>query len=250
MNADGFDLTLHLQRFDEAWHRGDLHATQSMLADETLSIDAAVELIMIDLEYRWRRIASDSLRSRDRAMAVFLEDYLAICPALAGESQMPRELILEEFRVRHRWGDEPDVSQYLQRFGTLPNLRDSLTKVLRELQVIEVQVVRDSKVVYTTAFGRALNVGRQAVREQEPFCVIGTGKKAKLVIAPLKFLEISRQQMRLSYDGKNSIRVENLSADIDLLVSLPATIPCRQIRDLELPFVIRVAYCELHLSRR
>jgi serine/threonine protein kinase len=71
-----------------------------------------VELICIDLEFRWRHGPRNS-SPRDR---VLLEDYVARFPELVSLDRLPLELIAEEYRVRHRWGDRPSHAEFLSRF--------------------------------------------------------------------------------------------------------------------------------------
>ena len=46
-----------------------------------------------------------------------MEDYVARFPELGPLKELPDELILCEHKVRQQWGDKPDRSEYLQRFG-------------------------------------------------------------------------------------------------------------------------------------
>lgn len=61
------------------------------------------ELVKVDLELCWRR---SSIQSK-------IERYQQHLPELSVE------LLLEEYCVRHRWGDAPGVQEYVERFGEL-----------------------------------------------------------------------------------------------------------------------------------
>ena len=65
-----------------------------------------VELIKVDLGYRWSRPAERML----------LEDYLADFPELAVGGELPSDLIYEEFYVRKQAGAAVDLEGYCQRF--------------------------------------------------------------------------------------------------------------------------------------
>ena len=65
-----------------------------------------VELIKVDLGYRWSRPAERML----------LEDYLADFPELADGGELPSDLIYEEFYVRKHAGATVDLEGYCQRF--------------------------------------------------------------------------------------------------------------------------------------
>jgi len=73
-----------------------------------------LELICVDLEFRWRKQFSDQ-GSRERAL---LEGYAARYPELGPFDQLPLELIGQEYRVRCQWGDHPTHSDFLTRFRT------------------------------------------------------------------------------------------------------------------------------------
>jgi serine/threonine protein kinase len=63
------------------------------------------ELIVVDLEVRWRE-----------HQGVRLEHYLERFPELGSAPQLPAKLIYEEFRVRSHHGDRPLLESYRNRF--------------------------------------------------------------------------------------------------------------------------------------
>jgi len=92
------------------------------------------ELIVVDLEHRWRNgllLAADAparLGSGPR-----LEEYLRCYPKLGRPSL---EMIGAEYRVRQRWGDRPPPDEYLARFASHgPQVREALAHVDAELKV-------------------------------------------------------------------------------------------------------------------
>ncbi|MBW3539048.1 MAG: protein kinase [Planctomycetes bacterium] len=106
------------------------------------------ELIAIDMEYRWREAAPSPAQANNADEPVRLpwdtgyggfparptvEDYSRRWPQISGGQEPPVELIAEEYRIRHRWGDRPAAEEYLRRFGDCPALRESLEDVRREL---------------------------------------------------------------------------------------------------------------------
>jgi serine/threonine protein kinase len=62
-------------------------------------------LISVDLEIRWRR-----------KLPTTLEYYIQNHPELGGTAALPVELIYQEYRVRHQYGDKPSLSLYRERF--------------------------------------------------------------------------------------------------------------------------------------
>lgn len=122
-------LERQLEAFDLAWQSG----TPPEIADflkplaesgpsaEQFRHELLVELIKIDLEYRWRRVGTIATvrRSISRgaskdakasspastATPLILEDYACQFPELGSLTDLPAELIAEEFWVRRKWGD-------------------------------------------------------------------------------------------------------------------------------------------------
>ena len=112
MNSHGTDVSADLnstvERFDECWHRGEVPAIDDFLRQDTLqTLDDArrhqllIELVMIDLEYRWRcdlheepalgpgtppdvPAAGPELPNRPR-----LEDYVRCYPQLGPTEALP-----------------------------------------------------------------------------------------------------------------------------------------------------------------
>lgn len=121
--------------FASAWQSGDSpdileHLNTAAPTGSPIRSQLLIELVLIDLERRWRRSArtdtferSDSPTARkDGAASTFdvlhprLEDYLKDCPELGTLDQLPVEMIATEYRVRHDWGDRPNHKEYLERF--------------------------------------------------------------------------------------------------------------------------------------
>src|SRR5207245_8848979 len=82
----------------------DLGAFLPPLGDPLRTV-ALHELIKTDLEIRWRR-----------GQTVPLERYLDRFPELGAAGTLPPELIYEEYCVRQRHGDKPDLGSYQPRF--------------------------------------------------------------------------------------------------------------------------------------
>jgi non-specific serine/threonine protein kinase len=137
-----------LERFDAAWQEGRAPKIEAFLAaagsdavdDRQRSL--LEELIKIDLEYRWRRrkskgVPKDGTTVRDAPAQrqparlprrPHLEDYVRRYPMLGSLEQLSLELIVEEYRVRQRWGDRPTHEVYQARF---PRQAEQLVERLR-----------------------------------------------------------------------------------------------------------------------
>jgi WD40 repeat protein/tRNA A-37 threonylcarbamoyl transferase component Bud32 len=121
-----------LERFDVAWRSATPPRIDVFWTAVRPVLPAAqrpallTELIKIDLEYRWRRSATrteplevaglDANAEGLLLLCPLLEDYAALLPDLPPVASWPPELIAEEYRVRHRWGNRPGHTEYAGRF--------------------------------------------------------------------------------------------------------------------------------------
>ncbi len=150
-------------RFEAAWKKGqrpriedyfqaDSPSQQSAAQLQSTGGELLVALVAIDLEYRWRPTAEqpgetpiptdmEAAEAKDPSQPspplparAKLEDYVARFPTLGPLGELPLELIVEEYRVRHRWGDRPAHDAYLERFGRQrPELAEMLSRTDWEL---------------------------------------------------------------------------------------------------------------------
>lgn len=118
-------------RFEAAWQSGeepDIDEFAAELKDDSRRQQALHELVLIDLEYRWRR-AADSIRSAQGSTPPkltlspfatngrpFLEDYVERWPEFGPLDQVPTSAIVHEFRARCDAGDTPELAEYFRRF--------------------------------------------------------------------------------------------------------------------------------------
>ena len=117
------------ERFEEAWEMGERPGIRDFLpanGDTNAGVRREIlqHLVALDMEYRWRTSAEgglakspnddeeDSLPPRPK-----LEDYVAQFPELGPTSNLPIDLVGQEFYVRHRWGDRPAVGHFCRQFG-------------------------------------------------------------------------------------------------------------------------------------
>src|SRR4051812_25854362 len=130
MTDGGFDSLV--RRFERAWGLDGRPAIADYLGGLPPSAGPdrgrlLVELICLDLEYRWRDPAG--------AGRVTLADYVEQFPELGPPDRLPLELIGEEYRVRCRWGDRPPHAEFLARFGERRGkVEAELSRVVRELE--------------------------------------------------------------------------------------------------------------------
>jgi serine/threonine protein kinase len=103
-----------LDRFELAWHSG-VPDIRDFLSVQSLSLrfQLLLELIKIDSECRWRAGSEvPKLRS---------EEYWQVHVDLVDVAPLPLDIIVEEYRVRHLWGDRPAQAEYFERFPEQAN---------------------------------------------------------------------------------------------------------------------------------
>ena len=127
-------LTVILNRFGEAWASGAAPDIVAFLPNDAAQRRTVlIELIMVDLERRWRANASDTATlppdTNTFPSRPTLEDYVSRYADLGEAESLPLELICEEYRVRRLWGDKPGHDEYLRRFSAQRDeLRAALAK--------------------------------------------------------------------------------------------------------------------------
>ncbi len=159
---DSFDIEYHLEAFDKSWHLGNVPDIDDFLTFQTSESDVNArqwllfELVMIDQEYRWRMrdtyaaeisvsencatIAGSDLPDRP-----CLEDYVCRYPELGVIEQLPRQLLLNEYRILQRWGDRTKPEDYLARFPLHSDrLRAELTQIATQFANYHVNRLRIS----------------------------------------------------------------------------------------------------------
>lgn len=136
------DAEALLAQFEAAWRKGTPPRLDTFLPPRPGTPDDGrrallEELVMLDLEYRWRRPAppvAPALPAGPIAARPQLEEYLHLYPELGTVEQASGELLAAEYRVRQRWGDRPARAEYATRFPRNPALvNGTLTRVDKEL---------------------------------------------------------------------------------------------------------------------
>jgi len=125
------DLDARVRRFEQEWRaRGPRPIAESLAGLSGAGRHAAlVELICVDLEFRWRDPGGAG------AGAWALDDYVAVFPELVSVELLPLELVGEAYRVRRRWGDRPSHESFLARFRERRDMiRAELVRVDEEME--------------------------------------------------------------------------------------------------------------------
>ncbi|NQV29153.1 MAG: serine/threonine protein kinase [Rhodopirellula sp.] len=105
------------ENFESAWVKTPYPSLREYLSESNDEVKTTllIELIQIDMERRWRTDgtlpAADSLPARPT-----VADYVSAFPECGCLEDVPVELLAAEFRIRHLWGDCPDVTDFLAQF--------------------------------------------------------------------------------------------------------------------------------------
>jgi hypothetical protein len=132
------DFESQILAFEQAWQRNGpveiadfLERPLALASGERARL--LVELICLDLEFRWRSCSRNPHLGPDER--VTLEGYAARFPELGPLDQWPLELLGEEYRVRRQWGDRPTHEEFLSRFhARREGIRAALERIDGELE--------------------------------------------------------------------------------------------------------------------
>lgn len=128
--ATSHDIEQVLDAFDDAWGNNQLPRIRDYLGSnlDAHSEEILVELIKVDIEYRWRLAPLDTptgtvtLESElELHWRSTVEDYARLFPEVYESPFVLASLLAEEFRVRHAWGDKPSIDILLARYPQLPS---------------------------------------------------------------------------------------------------------------------------------
>lgn len=129
--------------FEAAWQDGQPATIQQHLAVDSTDeqyVPLLVELVKVDLEYRWRFNSgrmTDSFPIRPR-----VEDYLSRFPALGDHDDVVLDLIGEEFRVARRNGESSTTETYVHRFAQYAGRLPTYLNRIKQECVCEVDETR------------------------------------------------------------------------------------------------------------
>lgn len=117
--------------FESSWRAGEVPRIEEFVPSKgnLTRHEILEELVRVDMEYRWRRPqpAKEAESGTGLPARPCVEDYVKRFTELSPHGQLPASLITEEFRVRTKWGDHPDYSEYQGRF---PDRKNSLSQQL------------------------------------------------------------------------------------------------------------------------
>lgn len=176
------------------------------------------ELVCVDLELRWKR----SAESGDNSLPLTLRDYLARFPELGSPDQPPLELLAEEYRVRHRWGDGPTQAMFLEQH---PAQSASLAPLLAEIDAeLALESIAPQRIAPTTAPMPPPAFDPRAPLPYGDFLLqelIGAGQMGRVYRAWQRSLErpVAVKYLRKSF-ARNPQAVERFVAEARLIARL------------------------------
>lgn len=113
-------LSQHIDRFVAAWQQAEAPPNVADFlppGPPALRRLTLVEVIKVDLEYRWQH----------KRWPKLVEQYLEEFPELTADGGIPCDLLYEEFHVRKQQGDDVASAEYCDRF---PSRADELRRLL------------------------------------------------------------------------------------------------------------------------
>lgn len=162
MTGNGEHDTEILNRFDAAWELGEPPEIADFLPPPDASTShkrLLVELVMIDLERRWRSPSPHaSAHGQVFSTRPTLHEYLTRYSQLGTADSLPVALIAEEYRVRKQWGGHPEHDEFLQRF---PAQADELLSCLQRIdQDVENELDHEHTLTLPPSSGHTHNWSR------------------------------------------------------------------------------------------
>jgi eukaryotic-like serine/threonine-protein kinase len=214
-------LAQRLDAFIAAWEAGSDPPGLEPFLPEAGEIRrlTLVELIKVDLEYRWL--------SRDRPKR--LTEYFAEFPEL-GQGGLPCDLIYEEFHLRRQSGQAVSADEYLQAF---PGHTAEIASILNIEQAYETTSFRRSakqKRVQAVAAGDTID-------DFELIAELGSGAFAKVFLARQKSMQRTLAVKISADEGTEPQTLAQLDHDNIVRVYDQRTLPDRKLRLLYMQYI-------------
>jgi tRNA A-37 threonylcarbamoyl transferase component Bud32 len=205
ISADGWgDLDAVVDAFEAAWRSGDAPDIGSIVGRVPLTDRTALlhELVRVDLEFRWKHNAGHAINGSRRSIEPYaIEDYVARIPELGAVCELPLDLIVEEYRVRQRWGDRPGAAEFLGRFPDRTNeLAAELVEADRELEA-EIEAPAATDLGLSSALANFAHIPQFDYRDFVLEAYLGSGGAGKVYRAWWKSRNrlVALKMLRKSY---------------------------------------------------
>ena len=152
------EVNLNADEFESSWQTGippslreffEQRCRQSSALSDDQRSRLLINLVKVDLLYRWktsRRRTNGPKRPSapvtsaptiiDQPALRLVEDTINEFDDVTLEENGLLELITQEYRVRHEWGDQPDIESYVRRFRHMADqVRDRLNDYRKILSI-------------------------------------------------------------------------------------------------------------------
>jgi hypothetical protein len=206
----------------------------------------AAELAMSDLELRWRRffpsggapVQPSQTAAGDPLPALPIWDDYAQRLAL-GEAWTD-EGLCHEFRVRQLFGDRPDYRDFLRHCPAAAALRQRLPAIAAELTRGTIRLSAGGHVMFACRLPDRLEVGRRRVGEPLPPCITESESGARLLVADLPAVRISRAQFWLEVIAKGRILLTHIATKGQIVVNAQQRLTGNESLVAELPCLVEM----------
>ncbi len=173
-----------IRRFEKAWQSGVIPEICNFIpkdVNESQRNKLATELVCVDLEYRWKH-ESNSQKARHIPLEAYAElfDHFPV-------TDLPVEIIAEEYRVRRLSGNRPSHTSVLEKFpGRTTEITEALKHVDSELQTEKQPIPSTTSARVNSNDSRSQNqfaTENGATRQYEEFILekmIGSGRMGRV----------------------------------------------------------------------
>jgi len=252
-------LRILLEEFSSAWDpasppaferslRLAAEANPLLMRDNGVHQEFVIELVKIDLEFRWR---NSHKSGRSIAEPHLIENYVGRIPELGLLDRVPLDLIKAEYGDRHSWGDSPEPDEYLRRFPQWgEELRERLAEHLLEVNLSgaklpDIPGIVCEKLIGTGGFGLVFRAKQQDVQSRKvavkllrPMIDSSTGSEEKKARSRLqdevnKLAKITHSNVIRLYDANTTSPTPYLVMEYAARGSLRELLPrlCRRLKD-------------------
>jgi hypothetical protein len=244
------------EQFEAAWQAGTRPQIGEYLKEwrDTERQTLFQTLLLIDLDYRWRR-ALDSGTGRpdldsaakDKPLPPLpaqprLEDYLACYPEFGNIDRLPIEVVVEEYRSRLRWKDFPRRSEYAARF---PDLEYDLLAFLASAEQsmcddaphFKARVYHNRQLVFESGIVGPVEFGRQRVGEPDPYVRTFPISGMRVIIAGVHQTKFARSHVSLDF-AKGAARVKNNRSAGSIVLDPGGRLAAGRSVEIEIPVLL------------
>ncbi len=210
-----------------------------------------LELVLVDLERRWRGSAANPPPGDQPAspsQCPFLSDYVARYPLLGALDALPAAAWKHEFRVRQRWGDRMTVCGFLERH---PQARPHASALRNAAAAMEPMFLRcEGKTTCAGLVGMPgeLELGRRRSQDPPGDFAAHAVPRPKLIIASRDTVAVSRKQLLMEVEGVLRVRVHNLGMNKVLIDKDRTPLTTDSAVSLYAPFRLKLADMAIHVA--